>query len=184
MALEIERKFLVAGEYKPFAVSHSRITQGYISSASGRTVRVRILGDKGYLTIKGPALGGNGVVPENEASGAIPVPADTMPAHGPSGFSRFEWEKEISVEEAEALMALCEPGVIDKTRWLVPAGDGVHTWEVDEFHGDNDGLVMAEIELRSEDDTFEKPSWLGEEVTGDRRYYNSMLSKYPYKSWK
>ena len=193
MALEIERKFLVAGEYKSLALSHSRITQGYLSSASGRTVRVRIRGDKGYLTIKGPALGGNGVVPENEASGAIPVPADTMPAHGPlsrhsrpdreSGFTRFEWEKEISVEEAEALMALCEPGVIDKTRWLVPAGDGVHTWEVDEFHGDNDGLVVAEIELRSEDDEFEKPSWLGEEVTGDRRYYNSMLTKRPFRTW-
>ena len=187
MSLEIERKFLVAGEYKPFAVSHSRITQGYISSASGRTVRVRIRGDRGYLTIKGPALGGNGVVPESEASGAIPVPADTIPTRSPlmqpSGFTRFEWEKEITVEEAEALMALCEPGVIDKTRWLIPAGDGVHTWEVDEFHGENDGLVVAEIELRSEDDVFEKPSWLGEEVTGDRRYYNSMLTKRPFRTW-
>ena len=183
MALEIERKFLVVGEYKSLAASHSRITQGYISSASGRTVRVRIRGDKGYLTIKGPALGGNGVEPESEASGAIPVPAITIPAHGPLGFSRFEWEKEIPVSEAESLMALCEPGVIDKTRWLVPSGDGVHTWEVDEFHGDNDGLVVAEIELRSEDDEFEKPSWLGEEVTGDRRYYNSMLTKRPFRTW-
>ncbi|MBR6458225.1 MAG: CYTH domain-containing protein, partial [Bacteroidales bacterium] len=126
MALEIERKFLVAGEYKSLAVSHSRITQGYISSASGRTVRVRIRGDKGYLTIKGPSALG--------------------------GLSRFEWEKEIPVSEAESLMAICEPGVIDKTRWLVPAGDGVHTWEVDEFHGVNEGLVVAEIELHSEDD--------------------------------
>ena len=174
MALEIERKFLVAGDYKPFAVSHSRITQGYISSASGRTVRVRIRGDKGYLTIKGPA---------SSFSGAIPVPAITIPAHGPLGFTRFEWEIEIPVADAESLMAICEPGVIDKTRWLVPAGDGVHTWEVDEFHGDNDGLVVAEIELRSEDDTFEKPSWLGEEVTGDRRYYNSMLTKRPFRTW-
>ena len=157
MALEIERKFLVAGEYKSLAVSHSRITQGYISSASGRTVRVRIRGDKGYLTIKGPSALG--------------------------GLSRFEWEKEIPVSEAESLMAICEPGVIDKTRWLVPAGDGVHTWEVDEFHGDNEGLVMAEIELRSEDDVLEKPSWLGEEVTGDRRYYNSMLTKRPFRTW-
>ena len=157
MALEIERKFLVAGEYKSLAVSHSRITQGYISSASGRTVRVRIRGDKGYLTIKGPSALG--------------------------GLSRFEWEKEIPVSEAESLLAICEPGVIDKTRWLVPAGDGVHTWEVDEFHGDNEGLVMAEIELRSEDDVFEKPSWLGEEVTGDRRYYNSMLAKRPFRTW-
>ena len=157
MALEIERKFLVAGEYKSLAVSHSRITQGYISSASGRTVRVRIRGDKGYLTIKGPSALG--------------------------GLSRFEWEKEIPVSEAESLLAICEPGVIDKTRWLVPAGDGVHTWEVDEFHGDNEGLLMAEIELRSEDDVFEKPSWLGEEVTGDRRYYNSMLTKRPFRTW-
>ncbi|MBO4465528.1 MAG: CYTH domain-containing protein [Bacteroidales bacterium] len=157
MALEIERKFLVTGEYKSLAVSHSRITQGYISSASGRTVRVRIRGDKGYLTIKGPSALG--------------------------GLSRFEWEREIPVADAESLMSICEPGVIDKTRWLVPAGDGVHTWEVDEFHGDNDGLVVAEIELRSEDDTFEKPSWLGEEVTGDRRYYNSMLTKRPFRTW-
>ena len=132
MALEIERKFLVAGEYKSLAVSHERITQGYISSARGRTVRVRIRGDKGYLTIKGPS--GNG------------------------GLSRFEWEMEIPVADARNLLALCEPGAIDKTRWLVPSGDGVHTWEVDEFHGDNDGLVVAEIELRSEDDAFEKPS--------------------------
>ena len=157
MALEIERKFLVAGEYKSLAVSHSRITQGYISSASGRTVRVRIRGEKGFLTIKGPSAQG--------------------------GLSRFEWEKEIPVSEAESLLAICEPGVIDKTRWLVPAGDGVHTWEVDEFHGDNEGLLMAEIELRSEDDVFEKPSWLGEEVTGDRRYYNSMLTKRPFRTW-
>ena len=157
MALEIERKFLVAGEYKSLAVSHSRITQGYISSASGRTVRVRIRGDKGYLTIKGPSALG--------------------------GLSRFEWEKEIPVSEAESLMAICEPGVIDKTRWLVPAGDGVHTWEVDEFHGVNEGLVVAEIELHSEDDVFEKPEWLGEEVTGDRRYYNSMLTKRPFRTW-
>ena len=155
MALEIERKFLVAGDYKPFAVSHSRITQGYISSASGRTVRVRIRGDKGYLTIKGPS----------------------------EGISRYEWEIEIPVADAESLMAICEPGVIDKTRWLVPAGDGIHTWEVDEFHGENDGLVVAEIELRSEDDVFEKPSWLGEEVTGDRRYYNSMLTRRPFRTW-
>ena len=187
MGLEIERKFLVAGEYKPFAVSHSRITQGYLSSASGRTVRVRIRGDRGYLTIKGPSdgivLAGTGIAPEASFSGTTPFPPKAGPLMPRSGFTRFEWEKEISVEEAEALMALCEPGVIDKTRWLVPAGDGVHTWEVDEFHGDNDGLVVAEIELRSEDDEFEKPSWLGEEVTGDRRYYNSMLAKRPFRTW-
>ncbi|MBP5571576.1 MAG: CYTH domain-containing protein [Bacteroidales bacterium] len=157
MALEIERKFLVAGEYKSFATSSERITQGYLSSASGRTVRVRIRGEKGYLTVKGPSKDG--------------------------GLSRFEWEMEIPMPDARALLDLCEPGVIDKTRWLIPAGDGIHTWEVDEFHGTNDGLVVAEIELRSESDSFELPSWLGPEVTGDRRYYNSQLTQHPFSSW-
>ena len=100
------------------------------------------------------------------------------------GLTRFEWEKEIPAGEAELLLRLCEPGMIDKTRWLVPAGDGRHTWEVDEFHGDNEGLVVAEIELESEDDPFERPAWLGEEVTGDRRYYNSCLIRHPYKDGK
>ena len=157
MALEIERKFLVAGEYKSFATSSERITQGYLSSASGRTVRVRIRGDRGWLTIKGPSKDG--------------------------GLSRFEWEMEIPLSDARALLEICEPGVIDKTRWLVPAGDGIHTWEVDEFHGENAGLVVAEIELRSEADAFERPSWLGPEVTGDRRYYNSMLTLHPFSEW-
>ena len=157
MALEIERKFLVAGEYKSFATSSERITQGYLSSASGRTVRVRIRGDRGWLTIKGPSKDG--------------------------GLSRFEWETEIPLSDARALLEICEPGVIDKTRWLVPAGDGIHTWEVDEFHGENAGLVVAEIELRSDFDAFERPSWLGPEVTGDRRYYNSMLTLHPFCTW-
>ena len=157
MALEIERKFLVAGEYKSFATSSERITQGYLSSASGRTVRVRIRGDRGWLTIKGPSKDG--------------------------GLSRFEWEIEIPLSDARALLEICEPGVIDKTRWLVPAGDGIHTWEVDEFHGENAGLVVAEIELRSDSDVFERPSWLGPEVTGDRRYYNSMLTQHPFSTW-
>lgn len=157
MALEIERKFLVAGEYKSLASSSERITQGYLSSASGRTVRVRIRGDRGWLTIKGPSKDG--------------------------GLSRFEWEMEIPLSDARALLDLCEPGAIDKTRWLVPAGDGIHTWEVDEFHGENAGLVVAEIELRSEADAFERPSWLGPEVTGDRRYYNSQLTQHPFSSW-
>ncbi|MBR0109928.1 MAG: CYTH domain-containing protein [Bacteroidales bacterium] len=157
MALEIERKFLVAGEYKSFASSSERITQGYLSSASGRTVRVRIRGDRGWLTIKGPSKDG--------------------------GISRFEWEMEIPLPDARALLEICEPGVIDKTRWLVPAGDGIHTWEVDEFHGENAGLVVAEIELRSDSDAFERPSWLGPEVTGDRRYYNSMLTLHPFSEW-
>ncbi len=157
MALEIERKFLVAGEYKPFATESVHISQGYLNSASGRTVRVRVRGDKGYLTVKGPSKDG--------------------------GLSRFEWEMEIPLSDARALLDLCEPGVIDKTRWLVPAGDGIHTWEVDEFHGENAGLVVAEIELRSEADAFERPSWLGPEVTGDRRYYNSMLTLHPFSTW-
>ena len=155
---EIERKFLVCGDFKSQAVSHTRISQGYIASGGGRTVRVRIRGDKGYLTIKGPS---------NKA-----------------GLARFEWEKEIPRHEAEALMTICEPGIIEKTRWLVPAADGHHTWEVDEFWGENEGLVMAEIELASEDDTFDKPAFIGREVTGDRRYYNSHMRKYPFRMWK
>ncbi len=157
MLQEIERKFLVSGEFRQYATSASEIAQGYISSQSGRTVRVRIRDDKGYLTIKGP---GNA-----------------------SGLSRFEWEKEITAEEARALMTIAEPGVIEKTRYLVPNADGIHTWEVDVFHGASEGLVMAEIELSSEDDTFDRPAWLGKEVTGDRRYYNSFLSKRPYTEW-
>ena len=156
MPLEIERKFLVAGDYKSFARKSIRITQGYISSIPERTVRVRIMGDKGFITIKGVASDG--------------------------GVSRFEWEKEIPVSEAQDLLQICEPGVIDKTRYLV--GVGNHTYEVDEFYGDNEGLVVAEIELASEDEAFVKPEWLGEEVTGDNRYYNSMLMKNPYKNWK
>ena len=155
MSQEIERKFLVVGEYKSQAFSESRIVQGYICSAHGRTVRIRIRGDKGYLTIKG--------------------------ASNASGTSRYEWEKELPLLEAEELMKLCEPGVIDKTRYLVRSGE--HVFEVDEFYGDNDGLVVAEIELASEDEVFIKPAFIGEEVTGDSRYYNSQLMKKPYKSW-
>ncbi len=155
MALEIEKKFLVTGDFMKESAKATRITQGYLSSVPERTVRVRIKGDKGYITIKG--IG--------SASGA----------------SRFEWEKEIPVAEVEQLLAICEPGVIDKTRHLVSSGK--HTFEVDVFHGDNDGLVLAEVELSSEDEAFVKPAWLGQEVTGDARYYNSMLMKSPYKSW-
>lgn len=130
--------------------------QGYLSHRP--TVRVRIAGDTAYLTIKGPV--------------------------SVSGMSRFEWEKEIGVYEAKALLQLAEPGLIDKTRYLVKNSDGKHTWEVDEFHGDNEGLVMAEIELDHENDSFDKPEWVGEEVTGDPRYYNSALKNRPYKTWK
>ncbi len=156
MGKEIERKFLVKGDFKPFVGKQTRIVQGYLSSVPERTVRVRIKGDKGFLTIKGV---GND-----------------------SGASRFEWEKEIPPTETEELLKICEPGVIDKTRFLVKAGN--HTFEVDEFYGENQGLVLAEIELASETETFEKPEWLGEEVTGDTKYYNSMLMKNPFTKWK
>ena len=156
MAQEIEKKFLVAGEFKESAKKATRITQGYLSSVPERTVRVRVKGDKGYITVKG--IGND------------------------SGASRFEWEKEIPVEDVRDLLKICEPGVIDKTRYLVDC-DG-HTFEVDEFYGDNEGLVVAEVELSDENEAFSRPSWLGEEVTGDKKYYNSMLMKNPYKNWK
>lgn len=157
MAQEIERKFLVKDDsFKKEAFKSTRIVQGYLSSVPERTVRVRIKGDKGYLTVKG--IG-------NE-----------------SGASRFEWEIEIPKEDAEKLLKICEPGVIDKTRYLIKAGQ--HTFEVDEFYGDNEGLTIAEVELKSEDQAFEKPAWLGKEVTGDTRFYNSMLMKNPFKNWK
>lgn len=157
MAQEIERKFLVTDDsYRQEAYAQSRIVQGYICSTRGRTVRVRISGGKGYLTIKG--------------------------ASNESGTSRYEWEKEISLQEAEELMRLCEPGVIDKTRYLVKSGK--HTFEVDEFYGENEGLVVAEVELENEDETYKTPHFIGKEVTGDVRYYNSSLMKDPYCRWK
>jgi adenylate cyclase len=156
MSQEIERKFLVKGDFKSAVTKSTRIVQGYLSSVPERTVRVRIKGEKGFLTIKGI---GNA-----------------------SGASRFEWEQEISVDDAKSLLTLCEPGIIDKTRYIVPEESGLK-FEVDEFYGDNDGLTVAEIELPSEDYEFKKPEWLGEEVTGDVKYYNSMLMKNPYKNW-
>ncbi|MCL6264645.1 CYTH domain-containing protein [Craterilacuibacter sp. RT1T] len=155
MAVEIERKFLVTGDFRTAAHAQQRITQGYLSSVPERTVRVRIKGEQGFITVKGI---GNA-----------------------SGASRYEWEREIPRAEAEALLALCEPGVIDKTRHLVTAG--VHTFEVDEFFGDNQGLIVAEIELDHEDEAFLRPAWLGAEVTGEARYYNSALMQHPFKSW-
>ena len=154
--IEIERKFLVnSNDFKTEAFSQNRITQGYLSSVPGRTVRVRIKGNKGFLTIKG--------------------------ASNESGLSRFEWEKEIPIEDAQKLLLLCEECVIDKTRFEVKMGN--HIFEVDEFYGENKGLIMAEIELKSETETIKKPVWLGKEVTGDKRYYNSCLSKNPFKNW-
>lgn len=155
MAQEIERKFLVAGDFKQYARKSEHIVQGYLNSTPERTVRVRIKDDKGYMTVKGIS--------------------------SQSGVSRFEWEKEIPVNEARELINICEPGVIDKVRHLVDVGE--HIFEVDEFYGDNEGLLLAEIELSTEEEEFAKPDWLGEEVTGDIRYYNSMLMKNPYKGW-
>lgn len=155
MAQEIERKFLVRGEFKSLAYASERIVQGYLSSVPERTVRVRIKGEKGFLTIKGIA--------------------------DEEGVSRYEWEKEIPANEAQELMQLCEPGVIDKVRYLLKCG--THVFEVDEFRGENAGLVLAEVELQAAAEDFESPEWLGEEVTGDKRYYNSTLSKCPYTQW-
>lgn len=152
MAIEIERKFLVCGDYSSGITDSIDIIQGYLNLDKERTVRVRVKGRKGYLTVKGPT----------------------------NGVSRFEWEKEIPVDEARELLKLCT-GVIDKTRNLVPVGE--HYFEVDEFHGDNEGLIVAEIELGSEDEEFQRPDWLGEEVSNDRRYYNSHLITNPYKNW-
>lgn len=157
--MEIERKFLVSGDdFRQLAYASDRIRQGYICSSHGRTVRVRLRGDRGYLTIKGSSADG--------------------------GLSRYEFEKEITREEAEQLFLLCEPGVIDKTRYLVKSPDGRHTFEVDEFYGDNEGLIMAEVELGAPDEPYEKPDFIGREVTGDHRYYNSHLRKNPYRLWK
>ena len=155
MNIETERKFLVLNDdYKAEAVKSYRIRQGYLAHDSGRTVRVRIRDDQGFLTIKGPSI----------VMGCRP-----------------EWEKEISLQEAEDLFPLCKPGSVDKTRWIVPAGD--RYFEVDEFHGENEGLVMAEIELGNPDEPFESPSWLGKEVTDDARYYNGYLARHPYQTW-
>ena len=157
MPLEIERKFLVLDDsYKNLATSSSHIKQGYIYSGKGKTIRVRIRDERGYLTIKGPS--------------------------DKAGLCRYEWEKEVDLHDAEELMRLCEPGIIDKTRYIIPSGK--HTFEVDEFFGDNEGLVMAEVELAYEDEPYEKPDFIGKEVTGDRRYYNGHLRSNPYKLWK
>lgn len=153
--MEIERKFLVRGDFKSLAASSSRIRQGYLNQEGGRTVRVRTRDDKAYLTIKGPSLDG--------------------------GLSRFEWEIEIPMDDALNLLRLSVSPIVDKARFLVHH-DG-HVWEVDEFYGDNEGLVMAELELSSADEPFTKPEWLGEEVTGDKRYYNSHLARHPFKTW-
>ncbi|MDH7913866.1 CYTH domain-containing protein [Winogradskyella sp. SYSU M77433] len=157
MAVEIERKFLVNSlAFKQEAFNSYVIKQGFLNSHKERTVRVRLIEDKGFLTVKGKSSN--------------------------DGLSRFEWEKEISISEAESLLMLCEEGVIDKTRYEVRVDK--HTFEVDEFHGENEGLILAEVELHSENEEFTNPKWLAREVTGDVRYYNSQLSKTPYNLWK
>ena len=152
MNKEIERKFLVSGEFKSSAVKSYKIIQAYLSSVPERSVRVRIKGEKAFLTIKG--IGNK------------------------SGVSRFEFEKEISVSEAKNLLKICEPGIIEKTRYIIPYGN--HIFEVDEFYGKNEGLIIAELELQDENEDYEKPEWLGKEVTGDKRYYNVYLSNNPF----
>ncbi|XZG70510.1 CYTH domain-containing protein [Chitinibacteraceae bacterium HSL-7] len=155
MATEIERKYLLASDDWRGAVSQStRIAQGYLSTEPGRTVRVRIKGDGGFLTIKGASL---------------------------DGMSRAEFEYPVPLSDAEAMLALC-PSVLDKTRHLVDAGNQL-TWEIDEFHGDNAGLIVAEIELPSVETAVPHAAWLGNEVTGDKRYYNSQLTLTPYCQW-
>ena len=155
MGNEIERKFLVEGDFKSDAIKHFEITQAYLSSNPERTVRIRIKDQKAYITIKGKS--------------------------NKTGTSRFEWEKEIALKEARELLNICEPGIIKKTRHIIPVGK--HIFEVDEFEDDNKGLIMAEVELESENEPFIKPTWLGKEVTGDKKYYNSYLSKKPFNKW-
>ena len=156
MAQEIERKFLADKDLDVESLGPTtRIVQGYLSSVKERTVRIRVKGDKGFLTIKG--MGNK------------------------SGTSRYEFEKEITIEEAQELLKICEPGVIDKTRTCVKSGD--HIFEIDKFYGDNEGLVVVEVELKAENEKFIAPSWINNEVTGDPKYYNSMLMKNPFKNW-
>ena len=156
MSLEIERKFLVKNlDFKTESFEKKYIKQGYLNADKNRTVRIRIADEKGFITIKGKS---------NKA-----------------GTTRFEWEKEVPFSEAEELLLLCEPSIIEKHRYLIKKG--THTFEVDVFLGDNLGLLVAEIELNSENETFEKPTWLGNEVTGELKYYNSSMSKLPFKNW-
>lgn len=154
--LEIERKFLVKNfKFKEEAYQFYQIKQGYLNSHPERTTRVRTIGKHAFITVKGRS--------------------------SESGLTRFEWEKEIDVEDANALLSLCEPGKIEKTRYLVKSGN--HTFEVDEFFGENEGLIVAEVEMNSESDKILLPNWIATEVTGQKKYYNSALIKQPYKTW-
>lgn len=155
MGLEIERKFLVNGDFKSSSYKTFEIAQGYLSSTPERTVRIRIKNDKAFITIKG----------FSDASGIM----------------RSEWEYEIPLSDAKDMLQLCEQGIIRKRRYLVKVAD--HTFEVDEFLEENLGLVMAEVELAELNENVELPDWIGKEVTGDKRYYNSYLSRKPYTTW-
>jgi CYTH domain-containing protein len=154
--IEIERKFLVTStQFKSEAIKNTRIIQGFLNTDAERTVRVRLKGNEGFLTVKGKS--------------------------SKNGLSRFEWEKQISKADAEALLNICEKGIIDKMRYEINYGH--HIFEVDEFFGDNEGLIIAEVELNNENEVFERPKWLGTEVTGQLKYYNSLLSKKPFNTW-
>lgn len=154
--LEIERKYLVKSlDFIQEAKSIKRITQGFLNTNPERTVRVRISGKEAFITVKGIS--------------------------NKSGTTRMEWEQKILLKDAQKLLEICEPGMIDKTRYEVLFRN--YLFEVDVFHGENEGLIIAEIELSHEDESFEKPQWLGEEVTGDNRYYNSQLSKISFNKW-
>ncbi len=155
MGYEIERKFLVNGDYKSHSFKNFRIKQGYLALSGVTIVRVQIKGEQAFVTIKS-------ALEENK-------------------IKRNEWEYEIPVQDAGEMLLLCEEAVIEKTRYLIKAGK--HIFEVDDFEGENEGLVIAEIELESEDEPYEKPGWLGPEVTGNVRYYNSFLSIHPYSEW-
>jgi len=156
MPTEIERKFLVTGDFKSHTIKKYTIRQGYLSSVPERSVRIRIKDNHAYLTIKGKSS------------------AD--------GTTRFEWEKEITLTDAQQLLTLCEKGIIEKARFIIPASNNL-LFEVDEFYGENEGLVVAEIELPNKDLRFDKPEWLGKEITGDPRYYNAALSRHPFLLW-
>ncbi|MDR1097472.1 MAG: CYTH domain-containing protein [Tannerella sp.] len=154
--METERKFLVANNsFADGAFQAKRIVQGYICADTERSVRVRISDREGFLTIKSET--------------------------NDRGWSRYEFEQPIALQDAEELMKLCLPGLIDKMRHYVKVGG--HIWEVDVFHGKNEGLVVAEIELESEDEVFDLPSWIDREVSGDPKYYNLMLARHPYTTW-
>jgi CYTH domain-containing protein len=156
MSVEIERKFLVKNNsFKEESYQKKHIKQGFLNSNKNRVVRIRIADETAFITVKGKS--------------------------NKEGTTRFEWEKEINKAEAEKLLLLCEPSIIEKTRFLIKKGN--HIFEVDEFYSENQGLIIAEIELNSENEPFEKPNWLGKEVTGDLKYYNSVLSKVPFKNW-